>query len=407
MADLYDNWAELAAAETAGVDYQIRQSSPAGATWASIAIHGGGIEPGSGEMAREVAGTQMRYYELDGMKPADNVDLHITSTNYDEPNALAMVGAVRRCLSFHGYRGDDGVPMTAIGGLDASLVARVTRNLTAAGFGVVTAASEIAGTNPANICNKTASSGGVQLEMSQALRRSFFPGNDYSRAVRESGARTEDFYRYAAAVQAAYAGRALVSMGSINVSRYTLIPAPAADVDVQATVATDRYAVGGSHFLALVGRYLDGSNTYLARLEFTTAQDVNLTIRKRVAGAETLLGTTFATGLNHAPGTRFALRFQLSGNTLRARAWLADGIEPTAWQREVVDTSLTAAGSVGMRSILSSSTTGTLPVIASWADLRTPGGSQAFTVTRSVNGVVKPHSSGATVRLAHPAIASL
>ncbi|MVO87937.1 hypothetical protein GPA10_25055 [Streptomyces sp. p1417] len=406
MPDLYDNWAELSAAETAGVDYQIRSASPAGATWASIAIHGGGIEIGSGEMAREVAGTRMRYYELDGMKPIDNGDLHITSTNYDEPGALAMVTASRRCLSFHGYVGTDGEPTTALGGLDAQLVARVHRNLTAAGFTVTNAPSEIAGTNPANICN-IGPHGGVQLEMSRTLRRSFFPGDDWSRPVRESGARTETFYRYATAVKAAYGGQALVSMGTINVSRYALIPAPSADIDMKMTVGTDRYASGGSQFLALVGRYADASNAYLARLEFNTGRAVNLTLRKRLAGTETLLGITYPTGLTHSPGTRFALRFQIAGSTLRAKAWLAEGIEPTAWQQEVTDTSLTAAGSLGARSILSSSTTGTLPVIASWAELSTPGGGQTFAVARAVNGVTKPHAAGAPVRLAHPAIASL
>jgi len=235
VADLYANWAALAAAETAGVDYQLRSAGPAGATWASIAIHGGGIEAGSGEMAREVAGTRMRYYELDGMKNNGNGNLHITSTNYDEPGGLTAVTTACRCLSFHGYTGDNQVPMTEIGGLDTPLVAQVTRNLQAGGFAVSTASSEIAGTRPANICNRTTTSGGAQLEMSEALRRSFFPGDDFSRPVRESGARTNTFHRYAAAVRAASSGPALVCTGGVNVSRHSLRPTASADADLRAT----------------------------------------------------------------------------------------------------------------------------------------------------------------------------
>ncbi|WP_447036116.1 poly-gamma-glutamate hydrolase family protein [Streptomyces sp. DSM 118878] len=221
MADLYANWAELAAAETEGVDYRIRSAGPvgpAGATWVSIAIHGGAIEAGSGEMARAVAGTWMRYYELDGMKATGNAALHITSTRYDEPGALAAVTTARRCLSFHGYQGSGGLPMTAIGGRDAALVARVSHSLRAAGFAVSTAASDIAGTSPANICNKTLSGGGVQLEMSRALRRGFFPGGDLSSEMRGTGARTEAFHRYAAAVRAACDGRTLTSPGGRQTS---------------------------------------------------------------------------------------------------------------------------------------------------------------------------------------------
>ncbi len=211
MADRYGSWAELAATETEGVDYRIRSAGPVGASTAVIAVHGGSIEAGSGEMAREVAGarTRTRYYELDGMKSSGNADLHITSTRYDEPGALAAVTAARSCLSFHGYRGAAQVAMTAVGGLDAALVAHVVHELTAAGFAVTTAAGRIAGTHPANICNR-ASGGGVQVEMSEALRRSFFPGGDFSRAVRETGARTETFRRYAAAVRAARVRRELV-----------------------------------------------------------------------------------------------------------------------------------------------------------------------------------------------------
>ncbi|MER6603905.1 poly-gamma-glutamate hydrolase family protein [Streptomyces parvus] len=408
MADLYADYAALAAAETEGVDYSRTAVAPAGATWAAIAIHGGGIEGGSGEIAREIsqAGAHMAYYEFAGLKSSGNSDLHITSTNFDEPQALALVGAVDRCLSFHGYTGTTGVPVTAIGGLDEELVDRITASLTAAGFTVTDAPSEIAGTDPDNICNRTTTLAGVQLELSRAQRDRFFPDGENTASVRNSGARTEEFYRYAAAIRAAYTGRGLIAVSAINSSRYCLLPAPAADVDLTATVATDVLATGGGHFVALVARYTDGSNMYLARVEFSTSQAVVLTLRKRVGGTETFL-VQHTTGLTHTAGGRVAVRLQVAGSTLRAKAWAADTVEPAAWQLETTDTDLTAAGEIGMRTILSSANSNTLPVTVSWGDFTTLGGPQSMAVTRSVNGIAKPHSAGADVRLAEPTIVAL
>lgn len=403
---VYTSYAALAAAETEGADYERRTVAVTGATWTSIAIHGGGIEAGSGEMAREVGLNLMTHYEFAGIKNSGNGALHITSTLFDEPNCVALVTPSRRTLSFHGYTGTDGLAETAIGGLDTTMVARVRDALQGAGFRVVTAPSEIAGTDPANICNENAISAGVQLEMSAALRASFFPNGDTSRAMRDSGQRTDAFVAYARAVRAAYYGRGVVSQGSINVSRYTLVPAPSADIDLSATVSTDKLATGGSHFLALVGRYADTSNSYLARLEFTTAQAVNLSLRKRVTGTETQLAT-YTSPLTHSAGGRVAVRMQLAGTTLRARVW-ADGFrEPPVWHLETTDASLSAAGQMGMRSILSSSNTNTLPVVASWGDVLLDSTQQRFVVTRSANGVVKSQPSGADLRLAQPSIVAL
>ncbi|NUL03605.1 poly-gamma-glutamate hydrolase family protein [Streptomyces lunaelactis] len=403
---VYTSYADLAAAETEGVDYSRTAIEPTGATWAAIAIHGGGIEPGSGEMAFEVAGSRMRYYEFKGIKTSGNSVLHITSTLFDEPQAVGVVDDSLRTLSFHGYAGPDGVEETAIGGLDTALVARVTAALQLRGFTVITAPSEISGADPANICNENASAAGVQLEMSNALRASFFPNGDLSRTMRDSGQRTALFYEYATAVQSAYEGRGMVSQGSINASRYTLLTAPAADVDLTATVATDKLAVGGSHFVALAGRYADTSNSYLARIEFTTTQTVALTIRKRLAGVESSLAGGTVAGLIHAAGTRFGVRLQITGSALKARVWLASTPEPTTWNVETTDASLTAAGQIGTRSILSSANTNVLPVVASWDDLLVEG-PQRFEVTRSVNGVVKAHASGTDVRLAASPIVPL
>ncbi|MFF2405722.1 poly-gamma-glutamate hydrolase family protein [Streptomyces sp. NPDC058092] len=408
MADTYSNFAQLAAAEKEGTAWRRTAVAPAGATWAAIAIHGGGIEGGSGELAREIsaAGTRMAYYEFAGLKASNNVSLHITSTRFDEPMGQSLVAAVRRCLSFHGYVGTDGVPETAIGGLDADLVARLAGTLTAAGFLVTTAPSEIAGTDPLNICNRTSGGGGVQLEMSRALRNSFFPGGENTKAVRDSGARTAEFYRYASAVRAALMGRGLMTMGTVNSSRWALMPGPSSNVNLSATVGTTSLAAGGGQFLAFVARATDTNNCYVARVEFSSTQTVILTLRKRLAGTETLLVQN-TTGLTHTAASRFGLRLQVTGTTLRARVWPATAPEPTAWQLETTDTDLTGTGQVGMRAILSTAYTGTLPTVASWGDFDGASTVQTFAVTRAVNGIIKPQATGTNVRLAQPTIVAL
>lgn len=408
MGDLYPDYASLAAAETEGVDYTRTAVTPTGATYASIAIHGGGIEAGSSEMAYEVSagGTTMALYDFKGLKTSGNIDLHITSTNFDEPQAVALVTASTRTLSFHGYTGVDGVAVTALGGLDEELGARIAYALRSAGFTVSDAPEEIAGDDPDNICNTNLRLAGVQLEMSRQQRADFFPNGDLTRVMRDSGQRTDAFYRYAAAVQAAVIGYGMVSLGSVNNSRWATLSSPGADVEMLATVATDKLAVGGGHFCNLVARWADASNTYLARVEFSATQTVLLTLRKRVAGTETSLAGTYTTGYTHAIGRRFWCRFEVAGTTLRARVWPVGDPEPYAWHLSTTDSDLSAAGSIGTRSILSSTNTNTLPVTVSWGDFQVPS-PQQMTVERSTNGITKSHSSGADLRLAQPAIAAL
>jgi hypothetical protein len=224
--------------------------------------------------------------------------------------------------------------------------------------------------------------------------------------MRDSGQRTGAFQAYVAAIRSAF-GQGKASLGSVNNSRWTTVPWTSADLDITALMGTDKLATGGSHFLNLVGRFADVNNCYLARVDFSTTQTVTLTLRKRVGGTETLLATAANTsGLTHAAGVLFAVRFQITGSTLNAKIWPEGTIEPADWSVTTTDTSLTAAGAIGTRSILSSANTNTLPVIALYAAFQqlTP---QKFTVVRSVNGIVKAQAAGADVRLAHPAIVAL
>ncbi|MFC4021458.1 poly-gamma-glutamate hydrolase family protein [Micromonospora sp. GCM10011542] len=205
MGHLYDSYAELAAAEEEGVAYTRTAIQLPTTSWASIAIHGGGIEAGSGELALAVGDGLMSTYVFAGIKASHNSDLHITSTAFDEPQCRALVGAADRTLSFHGYAGVAGEEETALGGLDSELAGSISAALTGQGFTVISASHEVAGAKPANICNRNRRGAGLQLELSHALRTSFFPNGEVSQAMRDSGQRTQRFYDYVEAVRSVVA----------------------------------------------------------------------------------------------------------------------------------------------------------------------------------------------------------
>ncbi|MFE1915018.1 poly-gamma-glutamate hydrolase family protein [Streptomyces anandii] len=201
MADLYANFAELAAATTEGVDWRLDISKKTSKN-ISIAIHGGGIEIGTTELALAVAARcRHNFYSFDGLRSSNNSELHITSTNFDEPNCVKMVTASDYCFSFHGMSDiTAGVAQTYVGGLDTVNRDAVIAALTGAGFLATTGTSELDGSSTSNITNRTTRAMGVQLELSSQQRKNFFTGGDWSRSNRETGVRTEEFYRYVKAV---------------------------------------------------------------------------------------------------------------------------------------------------------------------------------------------------------------
>lgn len=195
------------------------------------------------------------------------------------------------------------------------------------------------------------------------------------------------------------------TMTSVNVSRYTVITAPAADVDLRVDGSTPVLATGGPHYLHVAARWQDTNNNYTARLGFTASQNLELVIQRRVGGSQTDLIDVTVPG-KHVAGALYTLRFQLEGSTLRAKAWPKAVAEPDSWQATVTDTSHTAAGSVGVRTVMSSLNTNTLPVAVSYDnfEITTP---QRMAVQRSINTVVKAQAAGTAVSLAQPATVAL
>jgi len=171
--DTYRKFAELAAAEPSS-SYRITTSLRPSSI-AVLAPHGGGIEPGTSELARAIAGQEFSLYCFEGLKSDENEALHITSTRFDEPQCLAIVAASTVVLALHGSAEQEEI--VHVGGRDARLAKRLISALKNAGFKAEQDnIAEHQGQFAANICNRGRSGRGCQLEISKALRLTLFAG---------------------------------------------------------------------------------------------------------------------------------------------------------------------------------------------------------------------------------------
>jgi hypothetical protein len=199
------------------------------------------------------------------------------------------------------------------------------------------------------------------------------------------------------------AGVGVASQPTVLVAHLALLPAPTADVDLYVDVATSGLAVGSSILTGPIARATDNNNHYQARVEFTTAAGVVLSLRKRVSGAESQLAT-YTAPLSHTAGSWYRVRFQVFGSSLRAKIWTPSGREPDTWHVEATDTSLSTAASVGVRSYRNSGSTAAVNTRFGTFQIINP---QRFQVERSVNGITKAQPAGTAVRLATPQIVAL
>lgn len=204
MPTAFHDFASLDRATVEEIDYR-REARRIGSGVTHIAVHGGGIEAGTAEAADAVARLNGQdYYAFVGVRDTGNAALHITSTHFDEPQCVELQRSARTTVSYHGCTGEQ--PVIHLGGKDQALKRRIGEALAEAGFAVDWNTTEdLDGSDRRNICNRNASGAGVQLELSAGLRASFFPDGKTSRAVRESGRRTEVFQRFVATIAQAAA----------------------------------------------------------------------------------------------------------------------------------------------------------------------------------------------------------
>jgi phage replication-related protein YjqB (UPF0714/DUF867 family) len=178
----YGCFAELAAAERPGRDYQVRTGGPPGSDVLIIAPHGGLIEAGTSELAELIAGEDHCLFCFEGLKPrGSNRDLHITSHRFDHPECLALALRATVVLSVHGCLGATRIH---IGGLDTRLADELAGALHTVGFPIEPASERYPGRHPLNICNRGLRGKGAQLEITYDLRAAVESRAAIARAVR-------------------------------------------------------------------------------------------------------------------------------------------------------------------------------------------------------------------------------
>jgi phage replication-related protein YjqB (UPF0714/DUF867 family) len=188
MADKYASFEDMLKHEKKGVDFKIRHEIR-GSAVAILAPHGGGIEPGTSELAQEIASKDLTYYIFEGIKLSNNQDLHITSTRFREPECDKVVRACSVIVAIHGASADTN--LVFLGGKDDATAVEANRlrraiekELEIAGFAVSPPPSHILGKENDNLCNRGRSGAGVQLELCRGVRAAMFANVD-SRKGRE------------------------------------------------------------------------------------------------------------------------------------------------------------------------------------------------------------------------------
>jgi phage replication-related protein YjqB (UPF0714/DUF867 family) len=171
-ADALRSFADLALLYREGLDFAVHVRPCRQSSVAILAPHGGHIEGQTSEIARLIAGENHGLYLFEGTRTTgDNFDrLHLGSHYFDEPRALALIATCERVVAIHGFAAS--APDVLLGGLDERLKHEVARALGAAGLSCQMDGHRFPGRDPLNICNRGRSRAGVQIELSEELRRS-------------------------------------------------------------------------------------------------------------------------------------------------------------------------------------------------------------------------------------------
>ena len=179
--DKYESFKQLRESCEWNKDYSIdmiNNNSPISV----IAIHGGGVEAGTTEVARALAMKgHYNYYSFIGERNGrldcpGNLELHITSNKFLDTWCLEVVGSSIATISVHGA--DEIESLCYVGGKNFIHAKFIKDELRLIGVNVPDIIREgLEGYSPLNICNRNMKNMGIQLELSQGLRKQMFSDN--------------------------------------------------------------------------------------------------------------------------------------------------------------------------------------------------------------------------------------
>lgn len=148
-----------------------------------MAIHGGNIERGTSELAREILYHRpISYYILDGIHAPDfneNIaqsgHLHVTAHKFNDPRIIKLAKASPKCLSLHGFPSES-LDICIGGGASSEEKMSLKDSLTK-GYPELKICIDCCPpylgrhkNNVVNLCKRP----GLQLEMGPELRSSFY-----------------------------------------------------------------------------------------------------------------------------------------------------------------------------------------------------------------------------------------
>ncbi|HZN76034.1 MAG TPA: hypothetical protein VFC00_30755 [Micromonosporaceae bacterium] len=172
------------------------------------------------------------------------------------------------------------------------------------------------------------------------------------------------------------------------------------DFDLYVPLRVSALATGATLVGEVVFRVQDASNYYRATFGFTAGATVDLSVVRVVAGASAASVGSASGVFAYSAAVDVYMYIQARGSRLRVRASdVALTAPPAFWTIDGTDAAYTS-GSVGFRAREVAGNTNVNPTVST--DNFEVFNPQTFTVTRSVNGVVKSHSAGDEVHVYQP-----
>lgn len=194
MGDYYKSLEDLKSDKTEDVDYK-ETLEDRNSKVTILSIHGGFIEYGTTEIAKEIAKDDLNYFDFNGLKKK-SWKLHITSHRFDHEGLESLLDKSDAAVSIHGcVLKTLEEPAVCIGGLNERLKTLIKTHLEAAGFKVDL--ERFPANYSINVVNRSESSG-VQLELTYELRESLFEN-----LLEDHRKPKEDFYTFTKAVRSA------------------------------------------------------------------------------------------------------------------------------------------------------------------------------------------------------------
>ena len=146
-------------------------------------------------------------------------------------------------------------------------------------------------------------------------------------------------------------GEGRIATTTVNATYYNGFDVGSADQRLRTTARLPVMPTGAPITLRAAVRVTDSNNFYNASVFIDTFGSATVRLSKNVAGAGSNISGPVAVG-THAVGDRWTILVEVSGSTVRAKAWNAStSAEPDSWQVSTTDISLTTGtlAAVGTR----------------------------------------------------------